>query len=136
MEKITITITIPAGATVEIASDEQALPSPNRAAIAEFFNHYLSDNGRLLYSAAARHEVEDEDAYSFHDIATEAGIAYETAKSYHRNAGRSAKRWEEDTHDSPPIRLVEKGYRWDAAHQGMRATYRLPDGVAEIIGEL
>jgi hypothetical protein len=130
-QSITITITVPEGSAVEI--EEAPDLEVDSELIKRFFEHYLSDNGRTVFLAAARCERQADQSFSFEDIAREAGIAYETAKSYHRNSGRSARRWRDDTRSEAPVRLLEKGYDWDADRRGMRATYRLPKGVAEVL---
>jgi hypothetical protein len=133
MPKITITITVPEGSTVEVEQASEHETDPEL--VERFFDHYLSDNGRKVFRAAAICERRGDKAFSFDDIAREAKVAYETAKSYHRNSGRSARRWREDTQSEAPVRLLEDGYGWDAKRRGMRATYRLPDGVAEILAK-
>lgn len=102
-------------------------------AAARYWSDYLSDNARRLYRAAATVELSRGAGYTLEDIAETLGVDYETARSFHRTSGRSARRWREETATEEPIRLEWDDYRPDEAHGGMRTVYHLPIGVAEAI---
>jgi hypothetical protein len=138
---ITITIDIPDGSSVQFGGSSPAAstgssPTPNEI-VDRYWNDYLSDNGRRLYAAAARAELAaEDDAFTLENVAEQMGVEYATAQSIHRTAGRGARVWREETGLEPVIRLDNEDYRYDAAHEGMRSTYRLPEGIADQIVHL
>ena len=144
---ITIRIEVPDDAEVTIERDDDA-PAPDVVAEAEapssqpvlsaeverYWRVYLSDNGRELYGAAAAIERESGPGYTLNDIASRMGREYAGAQSIHRTTGRSARKWHDDTGTDAPIQLVWLDYDWVEAEGGMRTSYRLPVGVAELTG--
>lgn len=137
MRTITITITIPEGATVSVggASDPAAVEWRTEPAdwLGRYWSQYLSDNGKKVFRQAARTEQHGGPGYTLQELAQALSIDYESLKSYHRSAGRSARRWQNDTGMPVPIRLEPIDYAWDERAQGNRTKYRLPTGVAESI---
>lgn len=138
---ITFSIEVPDGVTVSIKGIESALASsaaPARDPAEEYFNDYLSPSGRKLYRAAAGLERErDGGGFTFEDIASVLGVDYESAKSYHRNSGRTAARWEREQGTATPIQLEHTGeYGPQQGADGWRSRYTLGDGVAERILEI
>lgn len=127
---ISIKIELPDGATATI----EAAPSttePARDPVEEYFNEYLSPSGRKLYKAAANIERHQGPGFSFEDIAANLSIDYESAKSYHRNSGRTAARWEREKGSEAPIRFVQGGdYGPQEGADGYRSRYAFPPGVA------
>lgn len=101
-----------------------------------YWRDYLSDNGRRLYRAAANIELYRGPGFTFDDIAEALSVTYESARSFHRTSGRSAKRWRDDTGTEEPIRLDWDEYRSDDERGGMRTVYHLPPGVAESVQRL
>jgi hypothetical protein len=137
MTMITIKINVPDEFEVSVDAlpngKAKAAPSAPVQDVERYWRDYLSDNGRRLYEAAAEQERSGAPGYTLHDVAKKMGVKYESAKSIHRTTGRSAKRWKRDNGTDVPIRLDCITYEWDAAHNGNRAGYRLPDGVADAI---
>lgn len=135
---LTITITLPEGASIETVEEEAATSSePSLAELVADYWSRLSDNGKRIFAAAARIENHAGPGFTLDDIAQNLSITYESAKSMHRTAGRTARKWREDTATEPPIDLVDLGeYGWKKAHGGERTVYRLPEGVAELISKL
>jgi hypothetical protein len=133
---ISITITLPEGASVDIA-EAPASAEPSLAARVESYWNQLSDNGKRVFAAAARIEDFTGPGFTFDDIAEKLSIPYESAKSMHRTSGRTARKWREDTATEPPIDLVDMGeYGWKQERGGQRTVYRLPKGVAELLLDL
>lgn len=131
MQTVTITIEIPGDAKVAVqhSSTEEAAVSPE----AHYWEHYLSNNGRRVYRAAAEIEMNSGVGYTLEDIADHMGVPYGSAQSMHRSTGRTAGRWRRDHATTEPIHLDDMGYEWHADRQGMRNAYRLPHRVAEQI---
>ncbi len=118
-------------------SNATAWPAPrDPEEVERYFRHYLSDNGRKLYAAAARIEQHRGPGYTLSDIAANLSLEYGSALSIHRTSGRSARRWKAETGTEAPIQLVWIGYDWVDEEQGMRTRYQLPPGVTEVIARL
>lgn len=140
MATITITITLPEGATVDVVGT----PDPAKVEwrtephdwVGRFWTQYLSENGKKVFRQAARTEQFAGPGYTLEELARALSIDYESLKSYHRSAGRSAKRWQNETGMPVPIRLEPIEYAWDEGAQGNRTRYRLPSGVARSILDL
>lgn len=139
MPTITITIDVPEGVDVNVEQDTVA-SQPTAAADADeverYFRHYLSDNGRRLYRAAALLEQHRGAGYTLSDIAASLSIDYPSAQSFHRTSGRSGRRWKDDTGTEPPVQLIGIAYEWSEDDHGMRSRYELPAGVADIVAQL
>lgn len=136
MPRITIHIDAPEGCEITVVQDKQQraeAPTPDEDAVETYWRDYLSDNGRRLYGAAADFELANGIGYTLSHIGQRMGKSYESARSYHRTSGRSARRWRDDGGGDAPIVLVDMGYSWDPEFDGMRTSYRLPEGVAEKI---
>lgn len=138
MPEFIVKFTVPDGTTVTVAGIEGAevieqAPAEEVDPVRRYFNEYLSDNGRKVFAAAARTEDIHGPGFTLEDIAANLSVSNETVRSWHRTAGRSAKRWRRETGTREPIRLESLDYDWDARHQGFRTTYRLPERVAEEI---
>ena len=148
MPTITITIEVPDAADVSVSGasdaepDEELTPAAGTPAskqlpgAVEKYWKYLSDNGRALYSAAAAVERESGPGFTLNDVAEKMDRQYTSAQSIHRTTGRSARKWKDDTGTDAPIRLEWMEYNWDDSEQGMRTSYRLPEGVADKIATL
>lgn len=138
MPTISIELKVPDGTTVSIAGLDEVAPiaaAGQQDPIERYWREYLSDNGRKVYSAAAR--LEDlQGSFTLEDIARVLSVDYESARSMHRTTGRSARRWRDDTGTEKPIGLEWTDYEWDPEHGGNRTTYRLPPGVADVIKDL
>lgn len=145
MPTITIRIDVPKGATVttEEGPDEglsleagtlTSQVSPEDAE--RYWRSYLSNNGRELYGAAASIERESGTGFTLNDVAERMGREYASAQSIHRTAGRSARKWKDDTSTEAPIRLAWIEYTWDDSEAGMRTSYGLPPGIADQIATL
>jgi hypothetical protein len=138
MPTLEITLKIPEGTIVSIAgldgvSVPQAVASVEENPVERYWNHYLSDNARKIYAAAARIENFRGPGYTLEDIAKNLSIDYESVRSIHRTSGRTAKLWREETGTDEPIRLLDGPYERDERHGGMRTAYQLPPGVADVI---
>lgn len=137
MQTITISIAVPDDATVTVdqkgaASTTSSVRSTEE--IERYFRDYLSDNGRKLYQAAARIERQQQGGgYTLGDLAANLSIDYTSAQSFHRTSGRSARKWHDDTATEAPIVLEDLTYSWVDKENGMRTSYQLPPGVAEVI---
>jgi hypothetical protein len=134
--KITLTIDIPDGSNVSVdteRSDADADPiAADPKLVEEYWSNYLSDNGRRLYRAAALLQKHQR-PFTLSELAQAMSITYESVQSYHRTSGRSARKWRDDCGLEAPIVLEDLAYRWVPADNGMRTTYQLPSGVAELI---
>jgi hypothetical protein len=136
---ITITIDLPEGARVHVEDEDEDgdgateayVPSPEE--VRRYWDHFLSDNGRSLYRAAAEIEQSRGSGFTLNDVANQMGIEYASAQSIHRTTGRASRRWTEQSGHEGPIRLDWNDYSWNETEQGMRTTYSLPDGVADQI---
>lgn len=142
MPIITIHLDVPEGTTVKVTEGPDESLSPEAGTITaqttpddveRYWRKYLSDNGRELYGAAAAIERESGSGYTLNDIAERMGREYASAQSIHRTTGRSARKWKENNSTEAPIRLEWIDYDWDDAEGGMRTSYRLPEGVADLI---
>jgi hypothetical protein len=139
MPKLIITLDLPEGTTVSLDGDAgiAVATGTNRDPVEEYWTDYLSPSGRKLYEAAARIEQLDGVGFTLEDIAHNLSIDYESAKSYHRNSGRTATRWEREKGIQAPIQLVFDGtYMAQTGGSGLRSHYALPAGVAEKIRDL
>jgi hypothetical protein len=140
MPTVTITIEAPEGFTISVDQQEVGAPeragSADRQAVERYFRDYLSDNGRELYRAAARREQDHGPDYTLSELASDLKIGYSSAQSMHRTSGRSARRWKAETKTEAPIQLIDTSYDYIPEEGGRRTRYRLPAGVAEIIGTL
>jgi hypothetical protein len=140
MPTLEIKLTVPEGTIVRVVSvDGQAvaIPKPLEEPVARYFNDYLSNNGRKVYAAAAR--IEDfrgRPGFTFEDLAENLSVDYETVKSWHRTAGRAAKRWRRETGTEEPIRFDWVEYKQFDPASGERTAYRLPGDVAQTIRAL
>lgn len=130
---LTIEIEVPDGVEVKIKQTEFG-PSRDEL-LKDYWDRYLSDSGRRLYRAVATLERFRGPGYTFEDIAEAMSITYESAKSIHRNTGRSAGVWRRDDYGAEPILLIDEGYAPTEGDAKWRTSYRLPEGVAEKIGE-
>jgi hypothetical protein len=140
MPTLQIVLSVPEGTTVEITGLDGVEPAAPVVASDEAvlrYWHALSYNGRKIYAAAARIEQQHGIGYTFEDIAANLSITYESAQSFHRTSGRTAKAWLRDSGETvPPIRLIEIGYPQTATGVGRRARYQLPPSVADLIADL
>jgi hypothetical protein len=126
--------TVPEGTIVRISGLDsvETKHDETRDPVERYFTEFLSNNGRKVFSAAAR--IEDfhgRPGFTFEDLAENLSISYESAKSMHRTAGRSAKRWRTETGTDDPIKFVEVDYV--GFEHGERTVYRLPEAVVETI---
>jgi hypothetical protein len=133
---LTISFTVPEGTDIQItglAADAASIPSTE--AVLRYWRA-LSYNGRKLYGQAARLE-QHQGSFTLEDIAAHLSIDYESAQSYHRTSGRTAKAWVRDAGEpEPPIRLLAIDYPETATGTGRRTIYTLPPGVADLIADL
>jgi hypothetical protein len=140
MPTLQITFTIPAGTTVNIAGLEGAMvASPlvaQEEAIKDYWRHYLSDNSRKVFGAAARIEEVRGPGFTFDDIASTVSQTYESVRSLHRTSGRTAKKWRAEKGIDEPVRLDEVEYAEGTTGEGWRTRYQLPPGVAAIVVDL
>jgi hypothetical protein len=146
MSDSNITVIVPRGVTVTVIEAEQVgagppgAPSaevPSREEIERYWRDFLSDNGKKIFSAAALIERHEGPGFTLDTIAANRSIDYDSAKAWHRNSGRTARRWREETGRPEPLRLADMGeYGWRSEYGGYRTAYRLPPGTAEIIIEL
>lgn len=139
MPTIEIKLTVPEGTTVVIEGVEASgLGSAlsQAEAIERYWRDYLSDNARRLFRAAAGIEQGRDDGYTLEDIAAVMSITYESVRSYLQTSGRCARRWRQETGTEEPIRLEWKRYEELPGHGGMRTSYRMPAGVADLVREL
>jgi len=138
MPTISIELKVADGTTVSIAGLDEAAPmaaEEQQDPIERYWREYLSDNGRKIYGAAAR--LEDlHGPFTLEDIARVLSVDYETALSWHRTSGRSARKWHDDTGTEKPIWLDWTDYAWHSEYGGNRTVYRLPPGVADVIKDL
>ncbi len=140
-----ITLIVPKGTSVTIVEDDGSgkvpVPALQTAApredIARYWREFLSDSGKKIFATAALIERHEGPGFTLDQIAANRSIDYESAKAWHRNAGRTAKRWREVTGTPEPIRLEDVGnYGWRAEYQGDRTAYRLSPGVCDLVLEL
>jgi hypothetical protein len=139
MPRLIITLDLPEGTKVSLGGDAgiAVAAGTNRDPVEEYWTDYLSPSGRKLYEAAARIERIDGAGFTLEDIADNLSIDYESAKSYHRNSGRTATRWEREKGIPAPIQLVFDGtYMAQKGGSGLRSQYALPAGAAEKIRDL
>lgn len=147
MPEITIRITVPEGATVEVEREESSTttapagpeedgtedePSPPTNEDIEPYWSRLSDNGREYYRAAAEIERR-QGTFTMHEVAELIGREVESARSMHRSTGRTARKWREDMHRDPPIEILSYEEYDPAKGYGV---YTLPEGVAGAIKTL
>ncbi|MFY9487494.1 MAG: hypothetical protein WAP35_02195 [Solirubrobacterales bacterium] len=140
-QTVTITLTIPDGAQIQIGEalvSSSSTPAPfaqsSSQDIADYWTDYLSDNGRKIFEHAARIQDHTNAPFTLEDIAHNAGIDYESAKSMRITAGRSARKWRDDHNGTAaPIDLDWKTYSWDRSKSGSRTSYSLPEPVVHEI---
>jgi hypothetical protein len=132
----TISLDVPDGTEITIAGVEDGTiiaGPPSRDPVEEYWHDYLSHNGRKVFETAARIEDVRGPGYTFDDLAQALSIDYESVKSYHRNAGRTAGRWERDKGMPPPVRLEFNGEYAPESSGAWRTHYKLAPGVADTI---
>lgn len=133
MPKLTITLDLPEGTTISLNHEAGLSLSSDSARdpVEEYWATFLSASGRALYRAAAEVEGASGPGFSLEDIAKHLDIGYESVKSFHRNSGRTAARWEREKGSQAPIQLAFDGnYGPQAGSAGWRSRYRLQEGVA------
>jgi hypothetical protein len=139
MPTLQIALTVPEGTRIEITGfDGTGGPAASRRSTEAVLRYWrkLSYNGRKLYGQAARLE-QQQGSFTLEDIAAHLSIDYESAQSYHRTSGRTAKAWVRDTGEAePPIRLIWIDYPDTESGTGRRTVYTLPPGVADLIVDL
>lgn len=108
---------------------------PDAERVTEYWRA-LSENGRKIFRGAAQIERQDGTGYSLDDIGENLGLSAASVRSMHRSTGRTAKSWRRETGTQEPIRLVAESYKWDEDRKGYRTAYRLPAGIAKLIGRL
>ena len=134
MPKLIITLDLPEGTTVSLSSETgiEVSPESSRDPVEEYWTDYLSPSGRKLYRAAAGIEGTLGPGFSLEDIAGHLSVDYESVKSYHRNSGRTAARWEREKGNPAPVQLVFDGnYGPQEGAGGLRSRYRLLEGVGD-----
>jgi hypothetical protein len=145
MSDTNITVIVPKGVTVTVLEAQEvggelaaaSVPEAPRGEIERYWRDFLTDNAKKIFSAAALIERHEGPGFTLDKIAANRSIDYESAKAWHRNSGRTAKRWREETGRPEPLRLEDIGeYGWKPEYGGDRTAYRLPPGTAEIIVEL
>ncbi len=99
----------------------------------DYWRHYLSNNSRKIFQAAARIEELTGSGFTLEDIASNLSLEYESVRSLHRTSGRTAKKWREEKRVPAPIRLDELDYPETADGMPRRTRYRLPVGVADVV---
>jgi len=140
MPTLEIRLIVPEGTAVQVVglgSEGIEVAAPIENPVERYFNDYLSNNGRKVFSAAAR--IEDfrgRPGFTLEDLAGNLSVDYDTVKSWHRTTGRAAKRWRADTGTQEPIRFDWIDYGEVQPGGGERTTYRLPQDVATIIKDL
>lgn len=137
MPVLELKITVPEGTVVRVSGlgSTDIAPAELPSAVERYFTEYLSNNGRKVFGAAARIEdFQGRPGFTFDDLAENLSITYESVKSLHRTAGRSAKRWERETGTEAPIKFDVLDYL--ESPEGDRTVYRLPEFVAETIRNL
>lgn len=134
MPRLTITLDLPEGTTISLSSEAgiEVSPESGRDPVEEYWTDYLSPSGRKLYRAAAGIEDTRGPGFSLEDVAKHLSVDYESVKSYHRNSGRTAARWEREKGNPAPVQLIFDGnYGPQEGVGGWRSRYRLLDGVAD-----
>jgi len=140
MPTLEIRLTVPEGTAVQVVglgSEGIEVATALENPVERYFDDYLSNNGRKVFSAAAL--IEDfrgRPGFTLEDLARNLSVDYDTVKSWHRTTGRAAKRWRADTGSQEPIRFDWIGYGEVQPGGGERTTYRLPQDVAAIIKNL
>lgn len=123
------TITLSGGAPAVTASTEPTTAGPT--SVETYFLHFLSDNGRQVFRAAAELDEASDEPYSLEQIAERIGSTYASVQSMHRSTGRTAKRWRSETGlEKPPFELEWKRYDELPDGGGKRTYYRLTAGAA------
>lgn len=138
MPTLTISLDLPAGTRVSIKGVESATAEGvdsaiGRNVVEEYWDDYLSDNGRKIFETAARIEDVHGPGFTLEDIAQTLSLDYESVKSMHRSTGRTAKLWRREQGSEVPIELLPQDYSWDDSHGGQRTAYCLGPGVADAI---
>lgn len=140
MPTLEIRLTVPEGTAVQVVGlgrEGIEIAAPIENPVERYFNDYLSNNGRKVFSAAAL--IEDfrgRPGFTLEDLARNLSVDYDTVKSWHRTTGRAAKRWRTDTATQEPIRFDWIDYGEVQPGGGERTTYRLPRDVATIVKDL
>lgn len=132
--RLTIEIEVPEGAEVRVTHVEES--GEARDSLLEFWQYYLRPNAQRFYRAAAVFEEAEGPGFTLEDVASAMSVTYESAKSYHRNAGRSARRWREEKGEEAPIRLISTDYGPRGTESKWRTKYRLPEGVAGRVADM
>lgn len=109
---------------------------PLEEAVERYWTEFLSDNTRKLFRQAAAIETFSGPPYTLEDIAQHLSLDYESVRSFAQTQGRIARRWRDETGTPEPIRLEWEDYGETGKAGGMRTSYHLPQGVAEIIDVL
>lgn len=132
MPTITIEITYPNDTDVQVRTPQGA-SAPEESNEYTYFHDYLKDNGRGVFTSAAHLDTQSDEPYTLEQIAEHKDLRYASVLSMHRSTGRTAKVWRRDWNVDAPIVLVEQGHVLNEETQTWRKTYRLPEGVAELI---
>jgi hypothetical protein len=133
MPTIEFSITVPEGTSVKIVGLEDAVPRGSDEDRLHRYWQALSDNGRMIFAAAARIESHKGPGFTLEDIAENLSLPYGSVRSMHRSTGRTAKAWRRDTGTDEPIKLEWEDYDWDGDRDGHRTSYHLPIGIADAI---
>lgn len=140
-----ITVIVPKGVSVVVVEEDGTLAAPSTMPtsaartedVERYWREFLSDSGKKIFATAALIERQSGPGFTLDEIAANRSIDYESAKAWHRNTGRTAKRWREETGTKEPIRLLDTGeYRWRPEYSGDRTTYQLTPGIAQIVIDL
>lgn len=129
-----ITINVPEGTSISIngVDFEPAATMLSAEDPAErYWKHYLSNNTRKLFAAAAMWEDFKKTGFTLEDLAGSLSLDYESVRSYKQTLGRPAKRWLADTGTPEPIRLDWSEYQ--ETGEGMRTVYFLPPGMTDTV---
>ena len=139
-----IKLIVPKGTSITIVEAEEERspephrpPTPPRKVVERYWRDYLSESGRKIFETAALIERESGPGFTLDEIADARSTDYDTAKAWHRNTGRTAKRWREETQTPEPLFLEDMNeYGWRSEFGGDRTVYRLPPGVQGMILEI
>ncbi len=126
MATITIEINVPDASVVTIDSQEAQREAPASTAVRDYWD-YLSDNGRRVYTAAAKAAADWPDGFTMADIARELDVEVPSARSMLSSTGRAARRWRREHGTEAPIALVKiRPYGWNVRAGAVCHTYALP----------
>jgi hypothetical protein len=136
-EGTSITIVEAEDVAVDRPDNAEESPAPPREEIERYWGEFLSDSGKKIFTTAALIERQSGPGFTLDQIAAIRSVDYDSAKAWHRNTGRTAKRWREETGTGEPIRLEDMNqYGWKAEFGGDRTVYRLHPAVREAVLEL